>query len=280
MRELSQRSKIILSVALIISVILVGIADFATGSEFAFSVFYLFPVAIAAWFGNRVLAITISVLSALSWYLADILARPEPYSQSLIPAWNSGVRVLTFLLVAVLLGILREVLKRESLIARIDYLTGAANSRGFYEAAEVEIARLRRYGRPFTVLYLDADNLKRLNDTLGHSAGDKILQATVSILKRALRPGDTVARLGGDEFAILLPEVDDHGSEVVSNRVQAVLRQALEAKDHITYSIGSLTCTVPPRSVDELIERADNLMYEAKRGGKDKVARSTFIGAA
>lgn len=278
--EFSEQSRLLLSLALLGSVVLVGVADFATGAELAFSVFYLFPVALASWYVGRGLGITVSILSALSWYLADILARAEPYSHPLIPVWNAGVRVVTFLAVTVLLVLLREVLKREAHSARIDHLTGAANSRAFYEAAEVEIARLRRYRRSFSVLYLDADNLKRLNDTRGHSVGDRALQATAALLKKALRPGDTIARLGGDEFAVLLPEADESAAEVVSTRLRGLLRDALQRQYKVTYSIGALTCIAPPESVDALIERADSLMYQAKHGGKDAIARAAFDGAA
>ena len=186
---------------------------------------------------------------------------------------------MTFFTVTTLLVALREVLVRESQHARIDHLTGAANGRAFYEAAENQISRLGRYGRPFSILYIDADNLKRLNDEHGHSVGDEALKATVSSLKTRLRTGDTVGRLGGDEFAVLLAEADALAAEVASNRLQLALRQTVGMQYQVTYSIGVLTCLCPPPSVDELIERADNLMYEAKRSGKDAIMRGSNDGA-
>ncbi len=280
MRTLPLSFKAILFIVLLINVISIGIADYVTGTELAFSLFYLFPIGISAWYIGRKTGIFISVVSAFSWYLADVLARTEPYSHPLLPTWNTGVRLITFLAIILLLTVIRTILDREYLHARIDYLTKAANARSFYEAAEVQISLLRRYQRFFSILYLDIDNLKQLNDTYGHSTGDKALQATVLTLKRALRPSDVVARLGGDEFAVLLSEADTHAAEVVSTRIQSALRQNPGKQYRVTYSIGALTCVSVPKSVDELVERADNLMYEAKRDGKDAVRSAAFKDAA
>jgi diguanylate cyclase (GGDEF)-like protein len=280
MRHLSRPSKAWLFSGLVIFIGLLGVADYLTGSELAFSVFYLFPVGLATWYVGREAGVVTSVLSASSWYLADTLAKGEPYSQPFIPAWNTGVRLVTFFAVTILLAALREALERESLHARIDPLTGAANARAFYEAAEVEISRLSRYGRPFTLLYLDVDNLKWVNDAHGHAAGDRALSASVSTLKRCLRAGDTVARLGGDEFAVLVAEANADAARVVSERLQSALRQGPGQQQRVTYSMGVITCTALPPSVDDLIARADNLMYEAKRNGKDAIRLALYDSAA
>jgi diguanylate cyclase (GGDEF)-like protein len=276
MQHLSRPSKALLFSGLVICIVLLGVADYLTGSELAFSVFYLFPVGLATWYVGREAGVVASVLSASSWYLADALARGEPYSYPFIPAWNTGVRLVTFFALTMLLAVLREALERESLHARVDPLTGAANARAFYEAAEVEISKLRRYGRPFTLLYMDVDNLKRVNDDHGHAAGDRALSASVSTLKRCLRAGDTVARLGGDEFAVLLAEASADAARVVSERLQSALRQGPGKQEGITYSMGALTCLAPPPSVDVLIARADNLMYEAKRNGKNAIRLALY----
>jgi diguanylate cyclase (GGDEF)-like protein len=280
MRKLSRPSAIGLFVVLLVFVLLVGVADYLTGSELAFSVFYFFPIGLAAWYINRNAGLLLSALSAFTWYLADILARAEPYAQAFVPVWNTSARLITFLTITALLAVLRETLERESLHARIDPLTGAANARAFYEAAEVEISRLRRYGRPFSVLYLDVDNLKRINDAEGHTAGDRALKALVAALKRTLRAGDTIARLGGDEFAVLLAEADGHAAEVVTSRVRSAIRLDAVLATPVTCSMGVLTCSSAPGSVDEMIERVDSLMYEAKHTGRDAVRRAVFDGAA
>jgi diguanylate cyclase (GGDEF)-like protein len=266
--------------ALFAAVILVVVVDYATGAELAFSVFYLFPVGIASWYLGWKLGAVVSVESAFAWYLADTLARSESYSHPFVPAWNAGVRLATFLTVTLLLARLREALERESRNARIDPLTGAANARAFYEAVEVQISRLQRYGRPFGILYLDVDNLKQLNDHKGHATGDEALKATVTALKLTLRVGNTIARLGGDEFAVLISDAEANAVQVASSRVQSTLRQSVGRKYQVTYSIGALVCASPSCSADELVQRADDLMYEAKRSGKDAIRNASFEGAA
>jgi diguanylate cyclase (GGDEF)-like protein len=262
---------VLAALALTGCVIAVGLVDYATGSELAFSIFYFFPVGIAAWYLGWGAGAVISIESALAWYLADTLARPEPYPHPFIPAWNAGVRLMTFLTITVLLARLRQALERESRNARIDSLTGAANSRAFYEEADLQLYGLQRYSRPFAVLYLDVDNLKALNDRKGHSSGDEALKATVSTLRQSLRLVDTVARLGGDEFAVLLSEVDESTAMLVASRLQSILRQTVGTKHQVTFSMGIVACSTPGCTVDELIRSADDLMYEAKRGGKDSI---------
>ena len=274
LKKLSFSSRVLLFSGLLAAILILGILDYATGAELAFSIFYLFPVGIAAWYLGWEAGVALSILSALAWYVADAFTQTVPYENAFIPAWNTGVRLMTFLIVTVLINALHTILEREALNARIDPLTGAPNTRAFYEAAEIQISLLKRYQRPFSILYLDIDNFKELNDARGHSAGDSALKVVTLTLKQNLRTGDTVARLGGDEFAILLTEADARAAEIVSTRIQSAIRSKLT----LTCSIGALTCVAPPASVDELIRRVDHLMYEAKRGGKDTKMSSTFAG--
>jgi diguanylate cyclase (GGDEF)-like protein len=276
MRTLSSSYKAILFIVLLASIVSVGLIDHATGTELAFSIFYLFPLGIAGWYIGWKTGVFLSLESAFCWYIADILARTVPYSNPWIPVWNAGVRLITFLAITILLAAIRKILNRESLYARIDHLTNAANARSFYETVDARISLLKRNQQPFSILYLDMDNLKPLNDSHGHAVGDKALHATVSTLKRTLRPSDIVARLGGDEFAVLLAEADAQSAERISTRVQSALRQNPGKLYRVTFSIGALTCSAAPKTVDELMEKADNLMYEAKRGGKDTIRLASY----
>ncbi len=273
--KLPQSSRILLFIGLLFIVLLIGAIDYATGPELDFSIFYLIPIGIAAWTLGWEAGLSLSIISALAWYIADILSRSIPYENSFIPAWNTGVWLMTFMIVAVLTAIIHATLERESNNARIDPLTGAPNTKAFYEAAETQIALLRRHNRPFSILYLDIDNFKELNDARGYSAGDGALKTMAYLLKQNLRAGDTIARLGGDEFAILLTEADTRAAEIVSSRIQSTVRSKLP----LTCSIGALTCITPPESVDEVVKHVDNLMYEAKRKGKDTKMSSTYDAA-
>src|SRR5512139_2970314 len=176
MKILSFSSRVLLFSGLLAAILILGIIDYATGAELAFSIFYLFPVGIAAWYLGWEAGVALSILSALAWYVADAFTQTVPYENPFIPAWNTGVRLMTFLIVTVLINALRTILEREALNARIDPLTGAPNTRAFYEAAEIQLSLLKRYQRPFSILYLDIDNFKELNDARGHSAGDSALK--------------------------------------------------------------------------------------------------------
>jgi len=170
---------------------------------------------------------------------------------------------------------MRLKLLREAELSRIDPLTGAANRRSFYEVLEAEISRLNRYRRPLSVAYLDLDNLKRINDRFGHEIGDAVLSTVAATIQKHLRLGDTVARLGGDEFAILLKEADAASAMGAVRRIQKHLREAMdESQWEITFSVGLVTCERPPSSVRETISRADKLMYEVKRAGKNSISQA------
>jgi diguanylate cyclase (GGDEF)-like protein len=269
-----------LSIGAFLLIALLGCIDYLTGSEIAFSVFYLFPVGLAAWYVDGRVAFLYSVTSTVIWYFADALTRTQPYSHPSIPIWNAATRLVMFLSVTGLLAALRNALDRESKSARIDYLTEAMNGRAFYEAVSVELSRLARYGRPFALMYLDVDNLKTVNDRYGHAVGDEVLKVSVDTIRRRLRPGDAVARLGGDEFAVLLPETDEGAARAVAERMQSTLRDSVNKKWPVSFSIGVLTCVASSTSVDELIEAVDGLMYQAKASGKDGLRYGETVVAA
>ena len=185
----------------------IGAADYLTGSALAFSIFYLAPISLATWFVGKRAGIGTAALCAAVW-LATLIANSRAYSNALAPIWNLMVGVALFGVVLVILSTLREALDHERELARTDSLTGAANSRAFAEQTQFELRRATRYGRPFSLAYIDVDNFKTVNDRFGHSAGDGLLRAVAETLRETVRPTDTVARLGGDEFAILFVEAD------------------------------------------------------------------------
>jgi len=168
---------------------------------------------------------------------------------------------------------LRESLERERSAARVDFLTGILNRRGFFEIASSESQRSRRYQRPLSLVYVDLDNFKAMNDTMGHDAGDELLVEVAAVIHTEVRGTDTVGRLGGDEFAVLLPETDREQGTVVVRKVQERLLEAMQQKKWpVTFSIGLISFEVPPESIEEMIREADRVMYSAKLKGKNSVA--------
>jgi diguanylate cyclase (GGDEF)-like protein/PAS domain S-box-containing protein len=170
-------------------------------------------------------------------------------------------------------GQLREALAKEQELARVDPLTHVSNRRAFYEQAEVEIARARRYSRPLCIAYMDIDDFKLVNDKLGHSTGDAVLVTLASALRAKLRISDVVARMGGDEFAVLLPETDAASAELVLKKVQkSLLETVAQNRWNITFSIGAASFPTPPASLEAMIRVADEAMYAVKAHGKNDVS--------
>jgi len=136
---------------------------------------------------------------------------------------------------------------------------------------------LERSQNPFTIAYLDVDNFKTINDTLGHPEGDLVLKTIVSSLKSKVRNSDLVARLGGDELALFFPDTNQESAQVILSKIQDVLKNEM-AKNNwvITFSIGVVTCTFAPSDINELIKAADEVMYSVKRHGKNMVKYSVY----
>ena len=154
-----------------------------------------------------------------------------------------------------------------------DQLTQIANRRGLLKAFEAERARLERTGGPLGVGLLDIDNFKRLNDTLGHGAGDQALRALAAQVSAALRPTDHVARYGGEEFVVLLPDTPADEGQQILTRLQRSLSGALFMHEHapvfVTFSAGVSAYRAGER-LEDALERADQALYEAKRTGKNR----------
>lgn len=271
----SQPFKIVLEFALIGAI---GIIDFLTGYEIGFSLFYVIPISFAAWALGRRHGIAASVASSCVWLAADA-ASGHIYAYPFLPFWNTLIRLSFFVIIALLLSALKSAMEREKELARTDYLTGAVNSRLFFELVQKEIDRLQRYERPFTIAYVDLDNFKTVNDQFGHPAGDRVLRAVVGYAKNHLRKIDVTARLGGDEFALLLPETCQEAARVALAKLHGGLLEEMRQNNWpITFSVGVLTCRAAPLNTDELIKMADGLMCSVKRGSKNAIKYSTYEG--
>lgn len=157
-----------------------------------------------------------------------------------------------------------------------DYLTGLSNRRALFEAAEVELKRWHRHPRPLSLIIIDADYFKRVNDTFGHAAGDQVLCQIASELQGSARDIDTVARIGGEEFAALLPSTDLAGAVAMAERLRKRVETACTNVDgtdiRYTVSIGVSTMDDTVTSFDDLLERADKALFDAKHGGRNRVA--------
>jgi diguanylate cyclase (GGDEF)-like protein len=160
-----------------------------------------------------------------------------------------------------------------------DEVTRLYNRRFFSIRVEEELARHRRFGHPFSVVLLDLDGFKAVNDRLGHLAGDETLRGVAEVLLKNSRAIDVVSRYGGDEFAVLLPETSPDGAAPYAERVRDVLAgYSFSHGRQITASFGFASLPVDVAAADELIRAADEALYAAKRSGKNCVAAYHAVG--
>ena len=218
----------------------------------------------------------------------------EAYVYGVIELWRADARAFDATSVAVArfvaefaAGLIKRRLEVETLIF-IDQTTQIHNRRYFEEQLDREIERSKRTGRPMALLIADLDDFKKVNDTLGHAAGDSVLRQVARILSENARQVDIVARYGGEEFALILPDVTGSAARMVAERILGTIAEhrfvtGSEAKPawHITASIGGARYPDDADTKAALVDRADRLaLYDAKRAGKNRVVFWTGAGAS
>ncbi len=173
---------------------------------------------------------------------------------------------------------LEQELMQVSELVREDQLTGALNRRGLDEVADVELKRADRNKTPLSFALIDIDNFKKLNDTLGHQAGDRALTHLTKVIKETLRPTDAVGRYGGEEFVIILPDTSLEAAVETIQRLQRDLTKKFflhnNEKILVTFSAG-VALRGESEDQEDLLGRADKAMYQAKQAGKNRVVAAT-----
>lgn len=173
----------------------------------------------------------------------------------------------------------REASEQHRLATACDHLTGIANRRAFFEAAEREMARRKQSPRPLSLVLFDADHFKAVNDTYGHPAGDAVLCHLAKLLTSTFRQVDVVARVGGEEFAVLLPCTDVHTALKIANRlrenVEAQVVEVDGARIRFTVSGGVASMDDSMSDLNALMKRADQALYRAKASGRNRIQTHT-----
>jgi len=258
------------------SILILGIVDYFTGIELSLSFFYLIPVSMAAWALGKYSGLTFSVLSATAWLVFNLLSG-QTFSNLFMGVWNTLIRFGFYGVFTILLTELHSALEEERLLANTDPLTGALNRRSFNEQAEKKMIHAEVNKRPYTVVYIDLDNFKPVNDRLGHATGDLALRAVVDTIQKQIRLADFLARFGGDEFAILLSDIGQDDAKRIVQRLRKALLEKMDLHVwDITFSIGALTFLTMPHSVEEMVRLTDELMYEVKINGKNSIKYSIY----
>ncbi|MDD2272560.1 MAG: GGDEF domain-containing protein [Desulfuromonadaceae bacterium] len=270
-------SRLVFTISLL-CVILAGYLDLQTGDRISMILLYSVPILLSSRYCGRVEGIIVAVGAAASWFVFNVLYS-HPEASGAILSWNAFNRVGVFALIAYTVTLqakLRISLEREKLRANTDRLTGLLNKGAFRDRVEGEMNRARRYNHPISLAFIDLDNFKHVNDTQGHARGDKLLQDVAETIVLTIRNTDLVARVGGDEFSVFLPETGEREVRMaIEKLVKALDIMTSQSGWQVTASIGVVTCTEVNDTYDELLGKADKLMYAAKEKGKNAAEFAT-----
>jgi diguanylate cyclase (GGDEF)-like protein len=264
------------SVAITVATLLVALTG---GVQSPF--FFAYPLIVggAALVVSPPITVGLTGTAALGYLLAVLLGSDQGTVGARGTIATAGVNLTAMILLAyVAMVIAREQRRSRDAAIRlstIDPLTALFNRGFFFAAPEREIARSARSGRGFCLLMMDLDELKAINDRLGHFHGDRVLRAVGDIVTVGVRRIDTAARYGGDEFVVLLPETDPTGAYVVAEKIRLGVQELdlgfEDATIRPSLSIGVVSYPDDGTTADELMISADGAMYASKRAGKNRV---------
>jgi len=253
-----------------------AVLDFQTGYEMTYFVFYILPVAIAAWYGNRAMAWAISIISGIAWLAVDLIDG-HPYSHHWYAYWNGAVRLSFFVLIAQLVTSVRLHLELEKSLAREDDLTQVPNRLAFKENCDVLFPLASRNRSPMALGYIDIDDFSRLNDMHGHGFGDQVLVTVAGLLKDSLRKTDVFGRIVGNEFAVLLPNTDPDTARDWFAALHGSLSERAQAEGWpIGFSIGVAVIENPDISTEQAMQFADELVHRVKKSDKSSLLCEEF----
>jgi len=267
MKRVNNFWNLVFIVAEVLLIAFVAYRESAT--YYSFDVFYCVPILHAARLcsiralrrSDSQLPLIIGIFVGIVWTTGEFLAVYPDYPWS---AWllNTFARSVTFTVI----GRVMAKVWREREASRKDMLTDLATRLEFTERFAIEQSRSDRSGKPYSLVFIDIDQFKSLNDEQGHHAGDEALKALSAILTNNSRVGDVVCRFGGDEFALLFPETDDTSCAMLANRIIEVAKTEFKNKGWpIALSAGCVTSTGSSQSIEELLRIADGKMYSMKK---------------
>jgi diguanylate cyclase (GGDEF)-like protein len=246
--------------------VLIAAGEAATAPAIRITGLSVLPIVYLTWATDVGAGLIATLGCVLGSYAIDVVALGHSPGRFSTAAWNALIDLVVCATLAVAgVASVKHALGQQRALARQDPLTGVANRRMFAETAEREIARCRRYRRPFTIAVVDLDGFKRINDTYGHQAGDDMLKRVTARIRASVRAADLVARLGGDEFVVLLPETGYEAARAALEKVRSHIDEDVHDPMHVTASIGAVTFNVAPESADAMLRAADAVMYAVKQ---------------
>jgi diguanylate cyclase (GGDEF)-like protein len=246
--------------------------DLVSGPHVGYAVFYALAVMGVTFHAGWVAGAIVAILSSGAGLTARLLYHVDDVTIA-ATLWNLGNELAVFAAIVFVTYHGRCLLDQLAAQTRRDLLTGAYNTRGVLEAFERERSRASRTATPLTLAFIDLDNMKRVNDELGHAEGDEMLRVLASSVLSSIRETDVFGRVGGDEFALIMPDTDEHEAVRAVQRLRSVVnRRTHDRSTYISVSVGIVTFRRDPPEAADALRAADSLMYVAKRAGGNRVA--------
>jgi diguanylate cyclase (GGDEF)-like protein len=270
----------------------VGVLDYRTGPWLSLSILYVMLVLAAAWWLGRGPALLAGLTAGVAWFEAEAFGRRGEPRLDLM--WNAGTRLIMLVAMAAMVVRIRtdrrrlsqvnarlgELLSGAEHLARTDALTGLPNRRAADETLKRLAAHAGRQVSPLSVVMLDLDHFKQINDIHGHDQGDRALAAVGETLRSTLRASDFAARYGGEEFIVLLPDTDRDAARDVAEKLRLAIQETeVTHVGPLSASFGVAVMPADATEIEQLIRKADRALYSAKADGRNRVKTAPAFGA-
>lgn len=256
----------------LVSIAGLAVLDFLSGPHVGVAVFYALAIMGVTFHAGWVAGAITAILSSGAGLSARLLYHSDDVT-AVAALWNLGNELAVFAALVLVTHYGRSLLDRLAAQSRVDSLTGALNTRGVLEAFERERARAVRTASPLSIAFIDLDNMKRVNDEIGHAGGDEMLRTLASSVLDAIRETDVFGRVGGDEFALILPDTGEQRALTAIQRLRGIVNgRTGDRIPYISVSVGVVTYRRDPPEASDALRAADSLMYVAKRAGGNRVA--------
>lgn len=273
---LESKNSVYITFISLILVTVIGIFDYLTHHEISFSLFYVLPIILSAWYGEKHAGFTLCFAATILGVLADY-SSGHKFTDSSVYYWNTIVIASLFVIISYLTSNAKYnyIIEKDS--ARTDSLTGVMNLRKFMELSEALFKISARSRCSASICYIDVDHLKLINNTYGGDEGDRLLKMIATTLNASSRKSDSVGRLGSDEFAVFLYNCNLTGAKIFTNRILNQLHENMkDIKFMFGFSIGVAVFDIIPSSYQEAIKYADTLMSRAKKSGGNQIIYGVF----
>lgn len=247
-------------------------ADILTGYSTKFASIYIVLVALVAWMTHKEASIKILILIIITRFLILWYETKVPDFNHSYDYINLLISTLAIILIYIIVLSLKEFVAEVTSNAQNDSLTSLFSRKYINDVMPIILGEMRRHGRLMSIMFLDCDNFKGMNDNFGHAAGDKVLRIIAESILDTIRVGDIPVRLGGDEFIVFFFETSGLQLKAVIDRCVSKLDEEMKNRGWpVTFSVGVVEFHILPENIDDAIAYVDHVMYRAKREGKNRV---------